>query len=299
MHDNGKGLGFGIFLLTVGIVWLLSTAKIVTMSTFYALFTLWPLILVAIGISIIFRNSRLIRIASWLLLLVTVICYGYFAAPSKGPVIINSIKTADTKVTLEKLPETEKGELTLEFGATRLFMDSATSNLLEATVSEGLVQHSESMKDNNRNASIVFEMKGYNISNLKFADELRNNFHLSDRVIWKLIIDTGAVEGNLDMAGLKVEKLDIDTGASKFKLDMGSYNTELKIDAGASEIDITLPEDTGIRIKLDGGLNNTNLDDPGWVKKDGWRYSPEYDSKSFKIEADMSLGVGKLTVVNR
>lgn len=299
MRDNGKGLGFGIFLLAVGIVWLLSIAHIVTMSTFYALFTLWPLILVAIGVNIIFRNSRLIRTVSWLVLLVVVICYGYFAAPSKGPVIINSTKAADAKVTLEKLPETEKGELSLKFGATQLYLDSATSNLLEATVSEGLIQHSESMKDNNRNASIVFELKGYNISNLKFAEDLRNDFHLNDSIIWKLVLDTGAVEGNLDMTGLKVEKLDIDTGASNFKLDMGSYNTELKINAGASKIDITLPEDTGMRIKLDGGLNNTNLDDPGWVKRDGWSYSPEYDSKSFKIEADMSLGVGKLTVVNK
>lgn len=300
MRDNeGKGLGFGLLLLTAGIVWLLSIAGIVTMSTFYALFTLWPLILVAIGVGFIFKNSRLIRTVSWLVLLVIVICYGYFTAPSKGYVIINGAQAANAKVTLEKLPETEKGELSLSLGATQLFIDSATSNLLDASISEELVEHSESLKDNNRTASIVFKMKGYNIANLKHTNKLRNDFHLNNNVIWKLVLDTGAIEGNLDMTGLKVEKLDIDTVASKLKLDMGSYNTELKIDAGATKIDITLPKDTGMRIKLDGGLNSTNLDSPGWVKKGGWRYSPGYDSKSFKIEADVDMGVGKLTVEER
>lgn len=303
MRDNGKGLDFGIFLLTVGIVWLLYIAKIVTMSTFNALFTLWPLILVVIGVGFIFRNNRLIRTVSWLVLLTVVICYGYFAAPSKG-FVINNTNAADTnvaytKVTLEKLPETEKGELSIRLGATQLFVDSTTSNLLDANISKELVQHSESMKDSNRTALIAFEMKGFNIENLKYANKLRNDFHLNSNVIWKLVLDTGAIDGNLDMTGLKVEKLDIGAGASKIKLDMGSYNTELKIDAGASQIDITLPNDTGMRIKLDGGLNNTNLDSPGWVKKGDWHYSPGYDSKGFKIEADMSLGVGNLTVVNK
>lgn len=297
MRDNGKGMGFGIFLLTVGIVWLLYIFKIVTMSTFYALFTLWPLILVVIGIGIIFRNSRFIRMASWLVLLAVVISYGYFAAPSKGSVIINNTKAAVTKVTLEKLPKTEKGELSLDFGVTQLFVDSATSNLIDANISEALVQHSETMKDSNNTASIVFEMKGYNFVN--YNGKLRNDFHLNNDVIWKLDLDTGVIDGKLDLSGLKVEKLDIDTGASNIKLDMGSYNTALKIDAGASKIDITLPKNTGMKIKLDGGLNNTNLDGPGWVKKGDWRYSPGYGSKSFIIDADVSLGVGKLTVVNK
>lgn len=299
MRNNGKGLGFGIFLLTVGIVWLLYIANIVTLSTVYALFTLWPLILVAIGVGIIFRNSWLIRTASWLVLLAVVVCYGYFAAPIKGPVIINNTKVADSKVTLAKLPETEKGQLSLDFGAAQLFVDSTTSNLLDANINEGLVEHTESMRDNNRTAIIEFEMKGYNIRNLELFNKLRNDFHLNKNVIWELELDTGAVEGNLDLTDLKVGKLDIDTGASKFKLDMGSYNTELSIDAGASVIDITIPQDTGMKIKVEGGLNNTNLDGRNWTKKGDWSYSPEYDSKQYKIEADLNLGVGKLTVDER
>jgi len=296
MRDNGKGLGFGILLLTAGIVWLLNIAGIVNMSTLFALFKLWPLILVAIGVGFIFKKSRMARTAAWLVILAVIICYGYFTTPAEGALIVDGSKVTKSTVTYNKLPETEKAELLIEFGATQLFVDAETSNLLDANISEELVRHSQSLKDSNRTASIDFSMKAYNLINFKNTEKLRNDFHLDKNVIWKLVLETGAIEGNLDMTGLKVEKLDIDTGASMLKLDMGSYNTELKIDAGATKIDITLPEDTGMRIKLDGALNNTNLDKKGWVKKGDWRYSPGYDSKSFQIEADVDMGVGKLTV---
>ncbi|MEN6316780.1 MAG: hypothetical protein ABFD25_21290 [Clostridiaceae bacterium] len=299
MQNQGKGLGLGILLLTIGVLWALGIAGIVNMSTLFALFKLWPLILVAIGIGFIFRNNRLIKATAWLVILAVIVCYGYFKIPSKGSFIVDGSKVTTSAVTLEKRPETERGELKLEFGATQLNLDADTTNLLDAKISEELVRHSEVQKDGNRITSIRFWMKGYTISNFNHTETLRNDFHLNRDVIWKLTLDTGAIEGNLDMKDLKVEELDINTGASKLQLDMGSCNTSLKLDAGATKIAITLPKDTGIRVRLDGALNDTNFDEPGWEKKGDWRYSPGYDTKSFKIEADVDMGVGKLTVVER
>ncbi len=298
MRDNGKGLGLGIFLLTLGILWLLSMAKIVTISTLYALITLWPLILVAIGIGILFRNKWAVRTVTWLVLLAVIVGYGYFAAPLNGPVIIHT-QSANTNVTLDKLPNIEKGELKLDLGATKLFVDSQTANLLDASIDQELVSHRETTKEDDRTADIYFKMKGINLVNLKFTNKMRNDFHLNKDVIWTLSLDTGAIEGNLDLSGLKVEKLDIDTGASMLKVAMGSYDTVLNLDAGASSIDITLPADTGIRVRMDGALNNTNLDNAGWEKKGNLHYSPDYDSKAKKIEAYINMGVGKLTIENR
>lgn len=299
MSNQGKGLGLGILLLTIGILWALSIAGIVGISTLYALFKLWPLILVAIGIGFIFRNNRLIRTAAWLVILAVIVCYGYFKIPSEGSVIVDNSKVSASTVMLEKQPETEKGELKLEFGATQLNLDAVTTNLLDARISEELVSHSEAQKDNNRTASIRFWMKSFNIINFKNTEKLRNDFHLSKDVIWKLSFDTGAIEGNIDMKDLKVEELDIDTGASSLDLNMGSYNTSLKLDAGATKIALTLPKDTGIKVRIDGALNDTNFNDPGWEKKGDWHYSPGYDSKNFRIEADVDMGVGKFTVVER
>jgi hypothetical protein len=304
MRNNGKGLGFGILLLTVGAVWLLSIAKIVTWSTLNALITLWPLILVAIGIGFIFRSNRLVRTLTWLVLLAVVIGYGYFA-PSNNNWFKYDLHFGDEtnytsdsmNVTLDKKQQNEKAELLLDYGAMKINIDSKTSGLLDATINDAIVKHSENLDGST--ASIKFEMKDEKVINLGRLEKFRSDYHLSKDIIWNLKLNTGAIDGNLDLSGLKVENLNIKTGVSSLDLDMGSYNTVMKIESGASKIDITLPEDTGMKIKLDGGLNNTNLEKEGWTEEDDWYYSPDYNLMDFKIEAEINNGFGNLSVENR
>ena len=167
MRNKSKGRGFGIVLLSAGIVWLLAMADIVTLSTLKAVYTLWPLILVAIGISIIFKKNGLVKIAVWFTLLAVIIGYGYFAKPSwnyhifeKRNVTSNGqvgstasdisvdssavntrISEKDTSMTnedgtaasvehivIEKVPRTQKAELSLKFGAAQISLDANTEN---------------------------------------------------------------------------------------------------------------------------------------------------------------------------
>lgn len=299
MRNNTRGLGFGIFLLTVGAVWLLSIAKIVTWSTFNALITLWPLLLVAIGVGFIFRSNRLVRTLTWLVLLAVVIGYGY-NFPAKEPWIRFDSATANvpnTNVVLEKQPQTEKAELTLDYGAMQINIDSGSSGLLNANINEKLIKHSGDL--GSQTPSIKFEMRNGSFIDLSGVNKLRSDYHLSRDVVWKLKLDTGAIDGNFDLQGLKVERLDIKTGLSSLDIDMGSYNTVMNIKSGASKIDITLPGDTGMKVRVDGGLNNTNLEKRGWVEDDHWFFSPDYDSKNYKIEAEIDNSLGDLTVEYR
>ncbi len=297
MRNNTRGLGFGILLLTVGAVWLLSLAKIVTWSTFNALITLWPLVLVAVGIGFIFRSNRLVRTLTWLVLLAVVIGYGYYA-PARQPWIrydSNIANIPNTQVTMEKQPQTEKADLTLNYGAMQINMDSETSSsLLDASINESMIVPTKDLSG--RTASIKFEKKNGSFINLGAINKLRNDYHLSREVIWNLKLDTGAIDGNFDLSSLKVEKLEVRTGLSSLDFDMGSCNTVMNIKSGASKINITLPEDTGMKIKIDGGLNNSNLKKRGWTEDDHWYISPDYDSKEYKIEANIENGLGDLTV---
>jgi hypothetical protein len=300
MRNNGRGLGFGILLLTVGAVWLLSIAKIVTWATFNALFTLWPLVLVAIGIGFIFRSNRIVRTLTWLVLLAVVIGYGYIN-PAKDPWIrfdSNAANVPNTTVTLEKSPQTEKADLTLDYGAMQINIDSEGSGLLDASINNSIISHSVEELDN-RTKSIKFEMKNKSFIDLSGINKLRSDYHLSRDVVWNLMLNTGAIDADLDLGGLKVEKLDIKTGVSSLNLDMGSCNTVMKIESGASKIDISLPDDTGMKIRIDGGLNNSNLEKNGWAKENNLYYSPDYNSKDFKIEAEINNGLGDLSVENR
>lgn len=302
MHDRHRGLGFGIFLLMIGSVWLLALAHIVTIKTLFALMTLWPLILVAIGISIIFRNNRFIRTTAWLAVLAAVVCYGYFGEPARSPFISGSFITDEKwsgerqTVSIDKKPETENAELDLKFGASKLNIDSSASGLLEADIVKDAVNYTQSQSDGNHSPRLEFAMKNFNVGMLEDEASMVSRFSLNKDVIWKINIQTGAESDNIDLSGLKTEKLELKTGMSEIRLKMGSYDTYVKIDAGASKIDITLPEDTGMRIKLDGGVNSTNIDGSGWTEDGYWHYSPGYNDKSHKITASVHMGVGNLTV---
>lgn len=303
MRNNRKGIGFGIFLLTVGIIWLLSMYKVVTWNTFNAMITLWPLILVAIGIGFIFRNNSIVRTITWLGLLAVIICYGYFA-PANNTWFKYDLHFGDdadhtsstSNISMDKKPQNEKAELELSYGAMQLNIDSNTSKLLEATINGAKVRQTHDL--DGKTAVIKLDVPDENVIHLNGIDKLRSDHHLSKDVVWDLSLDTGAIDGNLDLSGLKVEKLDISTGATALNLKMGSYNTVMNVDSGASKIDITLPKDTGMKARVDGGLNDTNLEGNGWEKKGDWYYSPDYDGKTYKIEATIDSGLGKLTVEN-
>ncbi len=320
MHDNTRGLGFGIFLLTVGIVWLLSMAKIVTMSTLYALVTLWPLLLIAIGIGVIFRKNVIIRLLTWIVLVAVIISYGYFVKP-KTPAIFMDLdigrvdlhydsddvssndkntEIGTNNVSYEKPPQTEKCKLKLNMGATKLTVDSHTDKLFDASLGR-LVKCSKSEDNNGKNVYIKVESESMTFKDLDELEshaEAESRLHLDKNVLWDIDLDTGVMSSALDLSDIKVERLNVETGLSKVKIYLGSYDTQINMEADLSKVDLVLPEDTGIRIKLDGTLSNTNINGSGWTESDDWRYSPDYESKSHKIEADISMSMGKLNVSN-
>lgn len=328
MMDKRKGIGFGIFLLTVGMIWLLSIFNIVTINTLYALLQFWPLILVAAGIGFIFRSNRVVKTGVWLVLTAGIICFGYYGSPRRPDVAADFLGfpwahdryAADIvskaeglaashngtveaqngvsarKVVYERKSQTQEGELYLQYGAAQLSIDSAAAGLLEAYVDTDVVEYSQRYKDNDRVAVIDFEMERLGLSKLDDLDDFVHEFHLSKDVIWEIELDSGAVKSELDLSGLKIKSLDIDTGASDLRIRMGSYDAEFMLDAGASKIDITLPEDTGMKLNLDGGVNSVNLEGSGWVKKGNWQYSPGFDDKQYKVTAEVDMGLGSLTI---
>lgn len=70
-------VSFGIFLILIGTIWILIKFNILTASVFKSFLTLWPLLLVGAGMSIIFHKQYIIRLLSWLLILAVVVGYGY------------------------------------------------------------------------------------------------------------------------------------------------------------------------------------------------------------------------------
>lgn len=299
MDNRRRGVGLGLFLLTLGLLWILMTTGVITWSTFDALLVLWPLVLVVIGVSVIFRRSALIRAVVWLAFLAVVVSYGHFFIERDQPGK-NFAAGGDVRK-IERLAKTDRAELRIALGGTKIVLDSGvsdTGSLLEDSLQdEKGTDLSSELVENDTKARIAFEKKKYNFSDLKTGNNGLNSFHLNRDVVWDIRVDTGAMDGSFDLSSLRVENMEFNMGAANARLIMGSYNTKLKINAGASKIDVSLPRDTGMKVRIDGGMNSDNLREDGWEKRDdGWYYSPGFDGREYVVEAEGSMGFVNITV---
>ena len=74
---KNKNIGFGMFVIGMGVLWLLRNLGIIGDSIIWAMIVLSPLILVVIGISIIFDNNIVLKILCWTVFFVAVCGYSY------------------------------------------------------------------------------------------------------------------------------------------------------------------------------------------------------------------------------
>lgn len=170
-------------------------------------------------------------------------------------------------------------------------------NLLDGYVESKNVDNSIDYSNGGEEAKIVLRERNPKIS-LKGNKGYKSNLALSDKIYWNIKGDIGAVNGNMDFRNLRVNNLDLDFGAGDIDLLLGNNveNLNVDIDAGATNINITVPEDLGVRVKLDGALKHSNLNDLNWKRENGWYISPNYETSLSKASIKVDMGVGNFKI---
>lgn len=304
---RNKNLGFGVFLLSIGILWLLFNFDILDWSVLSSVFTLWPLLLVMVGVNIIFRNNQIIKAVTWIMFLAVVILFGYFNQGSGGwrqysdewrQYAEKSVEeTGNGNISVEKEEGIKNGKVKLDLGGVRLKVGSESTKLLDALVTNTETKHSIQYSNGGETADIRFYRNKTGVfSGEKFNEDFRLN--LNRDVVWDLDVKIGAANGTLDLSDLKVKDLDIDTGAVNLELVFGANieSSKVKLDSGASKISVSLPEEIGVKVKFDAGLSKNNFKELGWEKQGNYYTSPNYDQAAKKIDFDVDMGVGQFEV---
>mgnify|MGYP000875204435 FL=1 len=294
---KSRGIGVGVFLLLVGAVLLLINLGVINWSIFDAILDLWPLFLVVIGINIIAGKRQAVKIIAWVLLLAVLITYGYINMErykrDKG-------QDGNNEYFVEKLAETEKGDLKLSLGGLSFNIGSGSNYLLEAAATSPTMKYSVDYDEGNRIARIDIKQAKESIIVNRVGNQADYSYrlNLNDDVKWDIDAKIGAVSGTMDLSDIKVDDLEADLGAGKLDIIFGTANkmTNVKINAGASKVDLVFPEEAGVRIKVKGALSDTDLEDLNWEVKDGYYTSPNYDRSQSKINVNVSIGVGQLSV---
>ena len=82
---NQKRVVSGLLVITIGIFLLLNNLGLVDFSVLWELLELWPLLLIAIGFSIIFKEKPKALYATWIIFIIIVILCGMYTQKNHTP----------------------------------------------------------------------------------------------------------------------------------------------------------------------------------------------------------------------
>ena len=284
---NNKKLVSGTILIILGILFLLANLGYISFDMLFGIFDLWPLLFVIAGINIIFNKKPIIVLITWIMFFIILILYGTFYGG------INTDIDFSTRFT--KPAETSYGELNLDIGAAKINVDSEKDNLLEVNARGIKLDYDDIYKNNNETAIFNFANKNYNP--IIFSTKSNNyNFGLNENVIWDLDLNLGAISGTLNLENIATESVALNMGAGNLNIVLGNKydRSNIRIDSGASNINIIVPKDAGVKINLDSSLSKINIDDLNLIRLGDYYVSPDYEKKDVMLEFHISMGVGRV-----
>lgn len=292
----------GLFLIFLGAIFLLNNFGLIGWDIWLTFISFWPLFLIALGLRIMFRNNVFVQIVALLIILVVPIGYylGYgtyniFASWGAGQFQVHDWS-------MENDASLSKAKLNLEFGAGKLTVN-ATGKLVDVQAGTSTGRPDIKVNRNNDLAdiSIKQDLKRFPISMIPRQGSWNEDWvlRLSKDVIWDLDFQTGATKAEFNLKDIKFSKLDVDTGAGDVRLilgDMGT-NAQVDLDSGAGNVTFVIPENVGVKAKINTGIGQKNLPGRTWQQQNDTYTSANYSQASTKIEIDLDHGVGNVNIV--
>ena len=302
-----SGFGFAGALILLGLFGLLWNFNVLPDGFWGELWTLWPLLLVAVGVNLVLSRRRAWLGSAAALAVVTgslVAAWGLAVAnpASSTSLAINSesisvkshgAQSARLNLTLAA------GDLTLTGGAPPglLLAGGSQSPLTAVTdqrVSVDYVGGGRHEVDVRLNAdwSFQFPPRRGNSSSPRWI--LRH----AEGIPTDIRIETGASDLNLDLRELNVQSLNVDGGAADIDvvLPANAGRTTADFSIGAAELDITVPDGVAAQIDFEGGISSLNIDESRFPKQGDRYVSPDFESAANRVTIKIEAGVSDITI---
>lgn len=307
IHTFRAAVGFLILFLS-GIL-LLTTSGLVSWELWFFVWQFWPMLFVLFGMAFLMRRWHikfLIGIPIFLLFF-AITSYGLWATwenkyfNTENFAEINGKNITETKISNEIPRKTEKADVRIIFGASKIKLGSladAENNLLYSgkhiSNSFSLNERLEVVGDDAKLtlktpiSKKPFNSKSVNELNIDFSKVPKYSFDIS----------TGVSSLDLDFQNLKVSNLDLDAGASDIKVKFGnSTSCDVRVKAAASVIKLYIPKDIGVRVTSKSALTSNNFENFGLMKtKKAWE-SKDWSKQKNKLNIDLESGASKIELI--
>ena len=298
---DDNGIVGGIILIVIGLIALLVTffdVKIVWSE----LAKLWPVFIIIFGISILPFNKLFKSILVIAMILISFLLY-YNGVKDDKDFAYEDIRQ-EYDVDVQEFSEPYRNniigaDVEINYGAGTLNLNAPVKELVKASNASNYIVQDFSVKYENDNADIVFDLAADNI-NVTGKDAISKNcfnIALNDNPIYSFEINVGASTMNFDLTDYKVAELDVNGGACYMDIKLGDlYDfTDVSINTGVSDIKIGVPANSGCRVTCESVLTNKNF--KGFDKKSTGIYeTSNYSSASNIINIEFAGAVSDFEI---
>ncbi len=284
---------FGIFLLFLGIVFLLQTLNVLPWGVWGKLWRFWPVLIIIAGLSILLRRYNL-WLVSALILALLFACLG-IAIWQHGLSLPPGDVTESLSEPLDGLASA-RVQIDLTAGSLTVGNLPATSpNFAEAYSRSGHRDMRASFQRQGDEGVFYFSTEQ---ADRRFWKEAENSWEIRFARNIPLTMAAKSAAGNLelDLGELKVTdfQMEIDAGNCLVKMPASAGTTSARIKADVVNLEVTVPEDVAAKIRVETDLSAFEIDE-GRFPREGDNYiSPNFESARNRVELELDCDIGRV-----
>ena len=296
---------WGLLFIGLGLLVLINNFTTIFMD-WASIWKLWPLTIVLIGLSILIKHKYGKSVIAGLAAIV--LAFAIFASFKTATHFFSNDINIDfgdganneygtTEFSEEYDSTSTYATLNFDAGAGSFVISDTTYSLIYA-ITEGHINNYKLRRLDSDTSSIIdFDMGDKAI--FRFGKNYKNkvDIALNGKPVWDMNFDVGAASMDFDLTQFKTRNVDVDMGAASIKIKLGNLysETNVSVDAGASDINIFIPRESGCEIVLDGALSSKHFNDFEKIDSDNFK-TENYDEATNKIFIDIECGVSSISV---
>lgn len=293
---SGRLVG-ALVLIFLGGLFLLFNLGALNWTVGMAVWRLWPIILVGVGLNGLL--GRTIPYGSLVALLLTVvIVFGSLFT-------MNSAFTGGALLSGATIDQPLSGvnkasvELSPGIGRVRIGGGAAADKLVEGridrTAGDRVVNDFSS---SNGVGSYVLRQEGIPFEFHVGPSDMTWDLRLTEQIPLDLRIHTGVGQSELDLSKLTLSNLELDTGVGQSTITLprkGSFQGIIK--GGIGETSIRVPKGLAVKVYVRTGIGEARVPS-GWRTQDSGFVSPDYDTAAEKANLEIDGGIGQIRVLD-
>ena len=296
---------WGLLFVGLGLLVLINNFTNILMD-WATIWKLWPLTIVLIGLSILIKHnygkSVIAGLAAVVLALAIFASFKTATHFMSNDINIDFGDGANHEYSTTEFNEYYDSTLTyatlnFDAGAGTFNITDTTNNLIYA-ITEGH-RNNYKLKRFDRDSSSIIDFDMGDKAIFRFGNNYKNkvDIALNNNPVWDMNFNVGAASMDFDLTNFKTRNVDVDMGAASINIRLGILysKTKLSVDAGASDINIFIPKETGCKIVTDGALSSKHFSDFEKIDSDNYQ-TENFNEAANKVFIDIDCGVSSISV---